>query len=151
VKIAGARAIAAPRQRVWDALQDPELLRRTLPGCQSLVADGNGAFTVRVEMGVGAIKGAYAGEVRLEDLQPPAAYAMRIKAKGTMGFVDGAARIALAEAGTGTSLSYDADATVGGLVAGVGQRMIAGVAKVMLDQFFRALDKELTTPRETPT
>jgi len=144
MNITGARAIGAPRTQVWDALLDPALLARALPGCRSLIVTGDGVYDLRIEMGVGAIKGSYSGIVRIEEPDQPRAYTMRIDAQGTAGFVNATARITLDETATGeTDLRYDADAAVGGLIAGVGQRMLGGVAKLVIDQFFKNLQLEL--------
>jgi carbon monoxide dehydrogenase subunit G len=144
MNVAGARAIAAPRALVWHALLDPVLLAQALPGCRSLIETGAGAYDLLIEMGVGSIKGSYAGTVRIEDSAEPRAYTMRIDANGKMGFVNATARITLEETSPDqTDLRYDADAAVGGLVAGVGQRMLGGVAKLVIDQFFKNLQLQL--------
>jgi uncharacterized protein len=144
VNVQGSRTISTGRDRVWSALLDPEILRRAIPGCKALVANGDRSYELRIEVGVGAIKGVYDGAVRLDDLDEPNAYTMFVDAQGSAGFVTSTARINLADVANGTDLRYDADATVGGLVAGVGQRMLSGVAKTVIDQFFKNLDHELT-------
>jgi len=144
VKLAGSRTIATSRARVYAALLDPALLARTLPGCTSLEATAANTYAIAIEMGVGSIKGAYTGTVTIADLDPSNGYSMRVNATGGMGYVDATAHVALRDDGTATVLTYDADAEVGGRVAGVGQRLIAGVAKIVIDQFFRSFDRELT-------
>jgi uncharacterized protein len=143
VNVEGTRTIGTQRDRVWAALLDPAILSRSIPGCKSLVADGDRTYVLRIELGVGAVKGTYDGRVRLEDLDAPNAYTMHVEANGSAGFVNATAHIALDDAAAGTGLRYRADANVGGLVAGVGGRMLAGVAKAVIDQFFKNFEREV--------
>jgi len=144
VNIAGSRTLAAPRSRVWNALLDPALLARALPGCRALTATSADAYDVQIEMGVGAIKGSYSGTIRIEDLREPEQYTMRIDTQGTAGFVNATAQVVLDQLDAErTELRYNADATVGGLVAGVGGRMLGGVAKIVIEQFFKNFQSEL--------
>jgi carbon monoxide dehydrogenase subunit G len=124
----------------------PAVLARTIPGCESLEQVGEDSYTMVVSAGVGAIRGKYAGEVRLSDLTFPTSYVMHASGSGGPGSVRATVQITLAPSDGGTELSYSADAVVGGAVAGVGQRMITGVAKRMAGQFFSAVDKELSEP-----
>jgi carbon monoxide dehydrogenase subunit G len=104
------------------------------------------SYTMVVSAGVGAVRGKYSGEVRLSDLSFPKSYVMHASGSGGPGSVRATVQIGLAPAGEGTELTWSADAVVGGAVAGVGQRMITGVAKRMAGQFFAAVDKELSAP-----
>jgi carbon monoxide dehydrogenase subunit G len=144
VNLDGSAVLHADRERVWSVITDPAVLARTIPGCLSLEQVGEDEYRMNVSVGVGAIKGTYAGEVRLSDQNRPQSYVMHASGSGAPGQVKAVVTIELAEFGPGeTTLTYSADAVVGGPVAGVGQRMITGVAKRMAAQFFAAIDDEL--------
>ncbi len=142
----GSAVLHADRERVWSVITDPAVLARTIPGCLSLEQVGDDEYRMNVSVGVGAIKGTYAGEVRLADQKRPASYVMHASGAGGPGQVKAVVTIQLDdEAVPGqTTLTYSADAVIGGPVAGVGQRMITGVAKRMATQFFSAIDEELS-------
>ena len=140
----GSAVLSAPPERVWEVITDPAVLARTIPGCETLEQTGDDEYRMNVTVGVGAIRGTYAGEVRLSDQQRPKSYVMHASGAGGPGNVRATVTINLEEHPDGTALTYSADAVVGGPVAGVGQRMITGVAKRMAGQFFSAIDDELT-------
>jgi carbon monoxide dehydrogenase subunit G len=145
VNLDGSAVLHADRERVWSVITDPAVLARTIPGCLTLEQTGDDEYRMNVSVGVGAIKGTYAGEVRLSDQRRPASYVMHASGAGGPGQVKAVVTIELQEFGPGeTTLTYSADAVVGGPVAGVGQRMITGVAKRMAAQFFAAVDDELS-------
>jgi len=146
VNLDGSAVLAAAPEQVWAVITDPAVLARTIPGCESLQQVGENSYTMAVSAGVGAVRGRYAGEVRLSDLSVPKSYVMHASGSGGPGSVRATVQIDLAPYGAGTELTYSADAVVGGPVAGVGQRMITGVAKRMAEQFFSAVDKELSEP-----
>jgi carbon monoxide dehydrogenase subunit G len=145
MKVSGAATLHAPIDEVWKALNDPAVLVRTIPGCERLEATGPDSYRMVVTAGVASIKGTYAGEVALSDQQVPNSFLMTASGAGGPGTISTEVRVSLADAGDGsTRLSYDADAVVGGVVAGVGQRMLVGVAKKMAGEFFSAVDAVLT-------
>jgi carbon monoxide dehydrogenase subunit G len=144
VNLDGSAVLSAPPDKVWAALTDPAVLARTIPGCESLEKTGDDEYRMNVSVGVGAIRGTYAGEVRLTDQQRPTSYVMHASGAGAPGNVRATVTIELSPTDEGTTLTYSADAVVGGPVAGVGQRMMTGVAKRMAGQFFAAVDGELT-------
>jgi carbon monoxide dehydrogenase subunit G len=144
MKLEGAHDIQAPRQKVWEAFLDPERLRQAIPGCEKLEALGNDEFKATMKIGVAAVKGTFEGKVRLLDKRPPESYTLAVDGSGGPGFVRGETLISLAEIGGGTRVSYSADVQVGGLIAGVGQRMLGGVSKMMADQFFNRMSEQLT-------
>jgi len=141
----GSAVLHAEPERVWSVITDPAVLARTIPGCETLEQVGDDEYKMNVTVGVGAIRGTYAGEVRLSDKEHPKSYVMHASGAGGPGNVRAKVTINLHpdDAGT-TTLTYSADAVVGGAVAGVGQRMMTGVAKRMAGQFFKAIDNELT-------
>ena len=140
----GSAVLHADPERVWSVITDPAVLARTIPGCESLQRVGDDEYKMNVTVGVGAIRGTYAGDVKLSDQQRPSSYVMHASGAGGPGNVRATVTINLEEHAEGTALTYSADAVVGGPVAGVGQRMISGVAKRMAGQFFKAIDNELT-------
>jgi carbon monoxide dehydrogenase subunit G len=143
----GSYDIPASRLSVWAAFLDPERLRQAIPGCEKLEAIGEEEFKATLRVGVAAIKGTFEGTVRLSDKQPPDRYRMAVEGSGAPGFVRGEAVMTLADrAAGGTTISYTADVQVGGLIAGVGQRMLGGVARMLADQFFTRMTEILSTP-----
>ena len=140
----GSAVLHADPDRVWSVITDPAVLARTIPGCESLERVGDDEYKMNVSVGVGAIRGTYAGEVKLSDQQRPSSYVMHASGAGAPGNARATVTINLEPADGGTTtLTYSADAVIGGPVAGVGQRMITGVAKRMAGQFFKAIDDEL--------
>jgi carbon monoxide dehydrogenase subunit G len=149
MKISGTAALKATPQQVWDAFHDPEVLARCLPGCESLTEVGPDEYAMTVTAGVAAIKGTYEGKVSLLNPQHPEQFTMKAQGVGGPGTVDADVVVHLAPSTAGgTDLSYDADAAVGGMIGGVGQRMLAGVTKKMAGQFFEAVDGDIAGVRK---
>jgi len=144
MKLAGTHTLAAPRQRVWELLVDPQRLSRCIPGCGKLETIGENEYAGEINVGVAAVKGLYKGKVKLEDLQPPKHYRIVVDGKGKQGFIKGAGALDLEEASGQTVLRYEGDAQIGGPLASVGQRMVEGAAKTMIAQFFTAMEAEVT-------
>jgi carbon monoxide dehydrogenase subunit G len=145
MKIEGSADIPAPREKVWAAFLDPNILAQALPGCEKLEAVGPNEYKATMKVGVAAIKGTFEGKVKLSDLEPPNRYRMAVEGSGGPGFVRGEAGMQMSDVDGGTKVSYDADVQVGGLIASVGQRMLGGVTKMMLDQFFTKMTELLTS------
>jgi carbon monoxide dehydrogenase subunit G len=145
MKVIGNAQLSHQPTVVYEALNDPAVLVRCLPGCQRLEALGDDAFTMSVAAGVGSIKGVYDGRVRLTDQQPSASFRMQADGAGAAGTIAADVLVTLEETEGGTSLTYDADATVGGMIGGVGQRMLVGVAKRMAAEFFDNVETALTS------
>jgi uncharacterized protein len=145
MKVSGTATLHADRSAVWAALNDPAVLVRTIPGCQRLETVGPDSYAMTLTAGVASIKGVYQGEVRISDQDEPGSFVLTASGAGAPGTVAARVDVALeaAEEST-TTLSYDADATVGGVIGGVGQRMLSGVAKKTAGEFFRAVDDMLT-------
>jgi carbon monoxide dehydrogenase subunit G len=146
MKIEGSHEIPAPRQKVWDAFLDPARLKQAIPGCEKLEAIGPDEYKATMKVGVAAVKGTFEGKVKITDKQAPDSYKMGVEGSGGPGFVRGEAAITLTDAGSGTRVAYSADVQVGGLIAGVGQRMLGGVSKMMADQFFNRVSEILQAP-----
>ena len=143
MKIEGTQELHAPRDRVYSALTDPEILQHCIPGCESLEKIGENLYAATLKAGVGAIKGTFKGEVRLEDMRPPEHYRIVVEGKGGVGFAKGSADFDLEEKDGATLIKYSGELQIGGTIAGVGQRMIQGAAKMMASRFFAALEAEV--------
>lgn len=149
MKVTGSATLNAPREQVWAALNDPAVLVRTIPGCRQLEQVGPDAYRASVEAGVASIKGVYDGEVRLTDQTEPSSFVMHAAGAGAPGTVNADVQVTLTDVdGESTRLDYDADAVIGGMLGGVGQRMITGVAKRTAGEFFAAVDEVLTSGME---
>ncbi|MDN3358348.1 carbon monoxide dehydrogenase subunit G [Actinomadura sp. DC4] len=147
MKVNGSVSVAAPVPDVWRALQDPAVLARTIPGCERLDEVAPDTYAMTIRAGVASIKGTYAGQVALSDPEPPHAFTLRARGQGAPGTVDATVRVRLSEAdGGGTRVDYDADATVGGMIGGVGQRMLASVGKKTAGEFFSAVENAIVGP-----
>ncbi len=133
----GEYRIPAPRQRVWEALNDPEILKAAIPGCDELVKKSDTELEARVTAKVGPVSAKFGGAVTLGDLNPPESYTISGQGSGgAAGFAKGGATVRLAEDGSDTILRYEAKAEVGGKLAQIGSRLIQGTAKKMADEFF---------------
>ena len=149
MKVTGSATIAAPLPQVWDALQDPAVLARTIPGCHSLEATGQDAYRMTVSAGVASIKGTYVGSVRLADPVPQHSFVLRAQGQGAPGTVDATVLVRLSPGEGCTRVDYDADAVVGGMIGGVGQRMLGSVAKKTAGEFFAAVERSLAEEAAT--
>ncbi|MFE9101497.1 SRPBCC family protein [Actinomadura geliboluensis] len=146
MQLNGSAGVAAPLDRVWDALQDPAVLARTIPGCRSLEETGPGTYRMTVTAGVASIQGTYVGQVELAEPDPPRSFVLRARGQGAPGTVDATVRVRLSDGDGATRIDYDAEAVVGGMVGGVGQRMLGSVAKRTAGEFFAAVERDLTAP-----
>lgn len=150
MEISGSYFIAADKQSVWQALNDADVLRACVPGCESLEQTSDTEFEAVAAVKVGPVKAKFKGSVTLEDLNPPHSYTIVGSGKGGIaGFASGQAEVKLEEAQDedgrdGTQLSYDVDAKVGGKLAQIGGRLIQGTAKKLADEFFTAFRAEVT-------
>lgn len=147
----GEYRIAASRERVWEGLNDPETLRASIPGCESLEKTGETSFTAKVVAKVGPVKAKFGGDVTLSNINPPESYTISGEGKGgAAGFAKGGADVKLADDGEGgTILTYSAKADVGGKLAQLGSRLIDGTSKKMADEFFSNF-REQIAPTSDP-
>jgi len=137
MKFAGENSIPAPPQKVWEALNDPEVLRQSIPGCESLEKTGDNEFKATVVTKIGPVKTKFDGEVSLSDLDPPNGYTLSGKGSGgPAGNARGSAKVTLKPNGAGTLLSYDVDAQITGKLAQLGSRLIQSTAKMLAGKFF---------------
>ena len=137
MEIKGEYSIAAPREVVWQALNDPDVLKACIPGCEELEKTDDGGFRATAKMKVGPVSARFKGKVTLSDLDPPNGYRISGEGEGGVaGFAKGGAVVKLAEKDGGTLLSYEVEAQIGGKLAQLGQRLINGAAKKLADEFF---------------
>ncbi|SDB47917.1 CoxG family protein [Belnapia rosea] len=150
MEMTGERRIPAPRQQVWEALNDPEVLQASIPGCESVERVGDDQFQAKVTMKLGPMSAKFGGKVKLENLNPPESYTITGEGNGgAMGFAKGGADVALQEVGPSeTLLTYNVKAQVGGKMAQLGGRLIDSTAKQMADQFFNRFAAHLTPAPE---
>ncbi len=129
---------AAPEE-VFDAMTDPDVVASCLPGCDSLESVGENRYRATMTVGVAAIKGRFKGTIELQDLDRPASYTMRLNGRGPAGFARGRAEISISERAAASTVAVHAKAQIGGPVARVGQRLLAGTVKMVTDRFFACL------------
>jgi carbon monoxide dehydrogenase subunit G len=145
MELTGERSIPAPRQRTWEALNDPEVLKACIAGCESLERDGADAFVALVAVRVGPVSARFKGQVKLTDMLPPRSYTIHFDGQGgAAGFGKGSADVVLDEgAATATLLKYSARAQVGGRIAQVGSRLVDAAAAKVTGEFFDAFEARL--------
>jgi carbon monoxide dehydrogenase subunit G len=137
MELNGQQRIAAPRQKVWDALNDARVLKACIPGCESLTQDGDNAFDATVQAKVGPVRARFSGRVELSDIRPPESYRISGEGKGGVaGFAKGGADVTLIEDGDGTILDYAVKADVGGKLAQIGSRLVQSTANKYAADFF---------------
>ena len=136
--LTGETIIAAPRVRVWQALNDPEILKQAIPGCESVDKHSDTEFAAKVTAKIGPVKASFTGQVTLLDLDPPNGYRIQGEGKGgPAGFAKGGATVRLEDVPEGTKLLYTVDAQIGGKLAQIGSRLIDGAAKSLAGEFFQ--------------
>jgi carbon monoxide dehydrogenase subunit G len=150
LKIAGKSTIDAPRDQVWEALNNMEVLARIVPGCERLEQVGDNEFEGTVKIGIQSIKGTYSGKIRLEDIEPPRHYKLVAAGRSANGVVDGTGTVDLEEQDGQTILNYSGDAQIGGTLASVGQRLIEGASKQLINQSLKALTEQIRLRNSAP-
>jgi carbon monoxide dehydrogenase subunit G len=145
MKITGEHEFRATREQVWEALQDPDVLAGTLPGTRRLEPTGPDEYAITVDVGVGSVKGTYEGTFALTDKVERETCTVRASASGRPGSVTTEARMRLSGDGQGSRMAYEADATVTGPLAGVGQRLVGAAARRTTEQFLSALDERIVS------
>ncbi|MGQ0733872.1 MAG: CoxG family protein [Acidobacteriota bacterium] len=141
--ISGSYHFDAPPDRVWDLLMDTEVIASCIPGCDNLEPEGEDRYRATLTVALAAITGRYTGTVIISEKTPPASYVLTVEGQGKPGFVKGRAAVTLRPDGTGTIVDLAGTVQTGGPMARVGQRLIAGVSKMMQDRFFSCLQNRL--------
>lgn len=131
-----------PREVVWKTIQEKEVLKRALPGCKSFVQVEDNVFEAELGINIGPVKGVFTSEVKQTDKRAPEFYRLLVKGKGKPGEIDADAEMSLTETEEGTLVTCEAEVKLTGILASVGQRVMSGVAKVILGQFFKDIHKE---------
>jgi carbon monoxide dehydrogenase subunit G len=142
----GSRHLGVTQGQAWDALNDPQVLKACIPGCDKVEPTGDNQYAIGMAVKVGPVSARFNGKINLLDVVPPESYTLAFEGQGgAAGFGKGNAKVKLAPAaaGTGCDLNYTAQAQVGGKIAQVGQRLVDGVAKSMAEEFFRRFDDEM--------
>jgi carbon monoxide dehydrogenase subunit G len=151
MEIIGTKLIPSPRELVWKALNDPEILKACLPGCESVEKLSDTDFKVTIKTAIGPLRARFQGSLKMEDVNAPESCVMQFEGQGgAVGFGKGSSKVQLIQTAQGTELSYEAKAQVGGKLAQVGSRLIDSVAKKMTDDFFKAFQEQLN-PNEAKT
>ena len=144
MEMEGSRALAITQAQAWEALNNPEVLKASIPGCDKVEATGENRYAVGVAVKVGPLAARFAGKIVLADVHPPESYTLSFDGQGgAAGFGKGQAKVKLTPQGTGCELNYSATAQVGGKMAQVGQRLIDSVARSMAEDFFKRFDLEM--------
>ena len=150
MKIEGTYENHAPRERVFQALTDPAVLQKTIPGCERMEKTGENKYNAALSAGVGPIKGVFTATVAIENMTPPSNYRLVVEGKGQPGFIKGSGDLVLEDQNGATLIRYTGNVQVGGMLASVGQRMIESTAKLLASKFFSALDAEVrSSPSKT--
>jgi len=139
MKIAGSQVLALPPQRAYELLQDPDVLARAMPGCESLEKIGSDEYRMKMKMAMASLSGAFDGKVRIADQSPPDSFRLLVEGTGKIGFMKGDGLLKFTPSGDGCEVSYEGDVQVGGTIASIGQRLIDSTARMMIKKFFDKL------------
>ena len=148
--IGGEETFETNIETLWAALNDPAVLVKCIPGCKEMIPDGEDRFKLVLNLKVASVGGSFEGAIALSDKQPPAHCQVAVSGAGTLGQGTGAATFSLEPREAGCLMRYSGEGEIGGLVAGVGQRILKGVSKYLIGQFFKALKKETTAVPAPP-
>lgn len=142
MKMEGNHTFEAPRQEIWDFIMDPDVIAKTIPGCEEMKAVGEDVYEAKMTVGIAAMKGVYTSKISLSDKKPPESYQLKVQGKGARGFLNGTIAIRLEDQGDSTVLHYVAESQVGGPIAALGQRIVGAAAKMFVNQSFKSIEKQ---------
>ena len=145
MKLSGSYQINLEKQKVWEALNDPEILKQAIPGCEEFIKNSDTEFTAKATNKIGPFNASFTGDVELKDLNPPNSYKISGSGNSPVGFASGEASVKLEDHQNGTKLIYEVEANVGGKIAQVGSRLIDMTAKKMADIFFGKFSELIST------
>ena len=152
MKLSGSYQIKLEKQKVWEALNNPEILKKAIPGCEEFIRNSDTEFTAKATNKIGPFNASFTGDIELKDLDPPNSYKIFGSGNSPVGFASGEASVKLEDQDQGTKLIYEVEANVGGKIAQVGSRLIDMTAKKMADIFFskfsELISEEKTLPKE---
>ena len=148
MKLSGSYQINLPKEKVWEALNDPEILKQAIPGCEEFTKNSDTEFTAKATNKIGPFNASFTGDVELKDLNPPNSYKITGSGNSPVGFASGEASVKLEDENGGTKLIYEVEANVGGKIAQVGARLIDMTAKKMADIFFGKFSELITTSND---
>ena len=144
MELQGSRTLAVTQQQAWDGLNDPDVLKACIPGCEKVERTAPDRFNLAMAVKIGPVSAKFTGKIALNDVQPPESYTLAFEGQGgPAGFGKGSAKVRLAPVPAGCDLAYDVQAQVGGKLAQVGQRLIDGVARSMAEDFFKRFEGEM--------
>ncbi len=149
MKLSGSYQIKLEKQKVWEALNDPEILKKSIPGCEEFTKNSDTEFTATATNKIGPFNASFTGDIELKEINAPNSYVIEGSGNSPVGFASGSAKVILEDSDEGTKLSYSVEANVGGKIAQVGSRLIDMTAKKMADIFFGKFS-ELIVPKEIP-
>ncbi len=152
MEMKGEQLIPAPQQVVWDALNDPEVLKACVPGCESIEKSGDNEYQVLMVARVGPVSAKFKGRLTLSDINPPSSYSISFEGQGgAAGFAKGSAQVRLSSEGAHTKLSYEVKANVGGKLAQIGSRLVDAAAKKVADDFFKNFNEKAASLQHPST
>ena len=150
MEMTGEQLVPAPQQAVWDALNDPEMLKACVPGCESIEPAGENAYQVLMVARVGPVSAKFKGKLTLSDIHPPQSYSLAFEGQGgPAGFAKGGAKVSLSPQNSQTRLAYDVKASVGGKLAQIGSRLVDAAAKKVADDFFRNFNEKVAAQQRS--
>jgi uncharacterized protein len=150
LKIGGAYTVPVDRELAYTKLQDPEILARCMPGCDHLAKIGENEYEMKMKMVISSVKGLFGGTVRLADQNPPDSFRLLVEGTGKVGFLKGEGLLTLAPVESATEVRYEGEVQVGGMIAGVGQRLLDVTAKLIIKKFFEKFTGELAPGSALP-
>jgi carbon monoxide dehydrogenase subunit G len=149
MEMKGEQLVPASQQATWEALNDPQVLKACVPGCESIEPTGPDEYQVLMVARVGPVSAKFKGKLTLSDIRPPESYALAFEGQGgPAGFAKGGAQVRLSPEGAGTRLAYDVKANVGGKLAQIGSRLVDAAAKKVADDFFRNFNERFAAPAD---
>ena len=146
MKLSGSYQIKLEKQKVWEALNDPEILKKSIPGCEEFTKNSDTEFTATATNKIGPFNASFTGDIELKEINAPNSYIIEGSGNSPVGFASGSAKVTLEDSEEGTKLSYSVEANVGGKIAQVGSRLIDMTAKKMADIFFGNFSESFSSP-----
>ena len=145
MKLSGSYQINLEKQKVWEALNDAEILKKSIPGCEKFIKNSDTEFTAKATNKIGPFNASFTGDIQLKEINAPNSYKIEGSGNSTVGFASGEAKVKLEDSNGGTKLSYEVEANVGGKIAQIGSRLIDMTAKKMADIFFGKFSELLSS------